>query len=158
MKLQTIVKTTILSTTLALSVNAIASGSHSSGHDMKETMPMKHDAMKNMDHMENMDHSSMKNGMMMKNKVMTMPEDGEMLMGSPQSVMLHFNEAVTIKSITLYNEAEEALDVEFDFSDSPETMFKQDIDTLNAGTYTIKYFYANSSDDLEQGEFWFMVH
>ena len=160
MKLQTIITSTILTAGIVISANAIATGSHSSEHMNKESMPMKHDKMNGkmngMDH-KNMDHDKMMTDMGHKN-LMTMPAEGEMLMGSPKSIMLHFKQPVTLNSVTLYNEDDQALDIQFELSDLAVKMYEQTITPIAEGTFTVKYFYTNSDDEFEQGEFWFMVH
>ncbi|MCJ8313183.1 MAG: copper resistance protein CopC [Saccharospirillaceae bacterium] len=142
--------------TIVLSTNLIASGQHGDDHSEMKDMNVKHDMAMNDKQKE---HKPMHKKIMGDlDQVMTMPTDGQMLMGSPETLMMHFPAMVTLSSVQIMDEANNVLDVNFELSADPVKMFEQTLPTLVAGTYTVKYFYMNTDSEMSIEEFWFMVH
>jgi methionine-rich copper-binding protein CopC len=126
------------------SATVLASGDHD----------MKHDA----ESMKNSMEKPMATMMSAHQLMESIPFDNEMMMGSPEKIMLNFDAPVQLSELTLTSDEGVVVDIAFEANEHKKMMFEHDINELDMGSYTAAYTILNAKGDTETGSIWFMVH
>jgi len=88
----------------------------------------------------------------------SVPSDNAMLMESPEKIEVAFGDSVRLVSLTVINNEEEAVDIDFAPSMTPSKTFTYKLPMLAPSTYQVSWIIMGDDAHKMKGDFSFMVH